>query len=150
KDYLEGTFGDDRLPIARHSLEDLGVVGGAPVDRIERERKRLRLANGDEQPYTKLLLATGAAPRKLDVPGADLPHVRVLRSLRDCRNILADVSAGAHIAVVGGSFIAMEAAASLFARGFSVDVVASDDHPLETVFGRELSDLVVQTHSKKG
>ena len=152
KDYLEGAFGDDRLPIARHSLVDLGVdfEGDASVQQIEPEHKRLRLANGGERPYAKLLLATGAAPRRLDVPGGDLPHVMVLRSLRDCRRILANVISGARVAVVGGSFIAMEAAASLFGRGLSVDVIAPEEHPLEKVFGRELSDLVLETHARKG
>ena len=152
KDYLEGVFGDDRLPIARHSLVDLGVdfEGGASVQQIEPEHKRLRLANGDERPYEKLLLATGAAPRRLDVPGGDLPRVMVLRSLQDCRRILANAISGARVTVVGGSFIAMEAAASLFGRGLSVDVIAPEEHPLEKVFGRELSDLVLAAHAAKG
>ena len=73
KDYLEGAFGDDRLPIARHSLADLGVDFEAEsVQHIKPENKRLRLANGNERQYAKLLLATGAAPRKLQVPGGDL------------------------------------------------------------------------------
>jgi nitrite reductase/ring-hydroxylating ferredoxin subunit/thioredoxin reductase len=152
KDYLEGSFGDDRLPIARHSLADLGVdfEGGASVQQIEPSTKRLRLANGDERPYEKLLLATGAAPRRLDVPGGDLPHVMVLRSLQDCRRILEKVTPGARVAVVGGSFIAMEAAASLSGRGLSVDVIAPEEHPLEKVFGRELSDLVLEAHIRNG
>jgi NADPH-dependent 2,4-dienoyl-CoA reductase/sulfur reductase-like enzyme len=74
----------------------------------------------------------------------------VLRSLRDCRRILAKVTSGARVAVVGGSFIAMEAAASLFGRGLSVDVIAAEEHPLEKVFGRELSDLVLGAHARKG
>jgi apoptosis-inducing factor 3 len=152
KDYLEGSFGDDRLAIARHSLADLNVdfEGGASVQKIEPGNKRLRLANGDERPYEKLLLATGAKPRRLDVPGGELPHVMVLRSLQDCRRILANVTSGVCVAVVGGSFIAMEAAASLCGRGLSVAVIAPEEHPLEKVFGRELSDLVLEAHAQKG
>ena len=152
KDYLEGSFGDDRLPIARHSLADLGVdfEGDESVRQIGLGNKRLRLANGDERPYEKLLLATGATPPRLDVPGADLPHVMVLRSLQDCRRILAKAISGTRIAVVGGSFIAMEAAASLIGRVLSLDVIAPEEHPLEKVFGRELSDLVLEAHSRKG
>ena len=152
KDYLEGAFGDDRLPIARHSLVDLGVdfQGDASVQQIEPEHKRLRLANGDERSYEKLLLATGAAPRRLDVPGGGLPHLMVLRSLRDCRRILANVISGARVAVMGGSFIAMEAAASLFGRGLSVDVISPEEHPLEKVFGRELSDLILELTPARG
>ena len=74
----------------------------------------------------------------------------VLRSLQDCRRILAKVTSGARVAVVGGSFIAMEAAASLCGRGLSVDVIAPEEHPLEKVFRRELSDLVLEAHSRKG
>jgi NADPH-dependent 2,4-dienoyl-CoA reductase/sulfur reductase-like enzyme/nitrite reductase/ring-hydroxylating ferredoxin subunit len=152
KDYLEGSFGDDRLPIARHCLADLGVdfEGDESVQQIEPGNKRLRLANGDERPYTKLLLATGATPRRLDVPGGDLPHVMVLRSLQDCRRILAEAISGTRVAVVGGSFIAMESAASLIGRVLSADVIAPEEHPLEKVFGRELSDLVLEAHARKG
>ena len=68
KDYLEGAFGDDRLSIAQHSLTDLGVDfrGGVSVQAIDTANQRLRLATGDELAYTKLLLATGAAPRRPD------------------------------------------------------------------------------------
>jgi apoptosis-inducing factor 3 len=76
--------------------------------------------------------------------------VMVLRSLHDCRRILAKVTPGARVAVVGGSFIAMESAASLSGRGLSVDVIAPEEHPLEKVFGRELSDLVLEAHVRKG
>jgi NADPH-dependent 2,4-dienoyl-CoA reductase/sulfur reductase-like enzyme/nitrite reductase/ring-hydroxylating ferredoxin subunit len=152
KDDLDGSFGDDRLAIARHCLADLGVdfEGGASIEQIDPGNKRLRLANGEERPYAKILLATGATPRRLDVPGGDLPHVMVLRSLQDCRRILARVTSDAHVAVVGGSFIAMEAAASLRGRGLSVDVIAPEEHPLKKVFGRELSDLVLEAHARKG
>jgi NADPH-dependent 2,4-dienoyl-CoA reductase/sulfur reductase-like enzyme len=74
----------------------------------------------------------------------------VLRSLRDCRRILANVISGARVAVVGGSFIAMEAAASLFGRGLSVDVISPEEHPLEKVFGRELSDLILELTPARG
>ena len=152
KDYLEGGFGDDQLSIARHSLADLSVdfEGGASVQQIDPKNNQLRLANGEVRTYSKLLLATGAAPRQLDMPGGDLPHVRVLRSVGDCRRILAKAIPGVHIVVVGGSFIAMETAASLCGRGLSVDVIATEEHPLEKVFGRELSDLVLATHADKG
>jgi apoptosis-inducing factor 3 len=74
----------------------------------------------------------------------------VLRSLRDCRRILANVISGARVAVMGGSFIAMEAAASLFGRGLSVDVISPEEHPLEKVFGRELSDLILELTPARG
>ena len=108
------------------------------------------LASGGEKTYAKLLLAAGAAPRRPDFPGSDLPHVMTLRNLNDCRRILAKATKEARVAVIGGSFIAMEAAAALRGRGLSVDVVSPEAHPLEKVFGRQLSDLVVQAHDDKG
>jgi apoptosis-inducing factor 3 len=152
KDYLEGALDDDRLAIAQHSLDDLDVAfhGGVSVERIDPPQRRLSLANGREYAYTKLLLATGAAPRRLDFPGSDLPNVMLLRSLGDCRRILANVVPGGRVVVIGGSFIAMEAAASLRGRGLSIDVVAPEPHPLEKVLGRELSDLIVDAHLRKG
>jgi apoptosis-inducing factor 3 len=152
KDYLEGAFGDDRLAIARHGLGDLDVVfyGGARVARIDAAGRRLCLESGEEFDYEKLLLATGAAPKRPQLPGADLPNVMLLRSLGDCRRILSSVVSGGRVAVIGGSFVAMEAAASLRGRGLSVDVIAPETHPLEKVFGRQLSELVVDAHIKHG
>jgi apoptosis-inducing factor 3 len=113
KDYLDGHFGDAHLPIARHSLESMGVESaiGASVESIDVDAKLVRLKGGGARPYNKLLLAMGAEPRKPEVPGVDLPHVHFLRSLTDCRRILKAIETSRHIAVVGGSFIAMESAA---------------------------------------
>lgn len=137
KDYLDGNFGEDRLPIARHSLDAMGVnfEGEAQVASIDVENKRLQLANGETRSYSKLLLATGAAPRKLDLPGSELPHVIALRSLADCRRILDALKDVRYVAVIGGSFIALETAASLRSRGLSVSVIAPEPHPMETIFG---------------
>ena len=152
KDYLDGNFGEDRLPIARHSLDALGVhfEGEAHVAGIDVENKRLKLANGGSRSYSKLLLATGAAPRKLDLPGAELPHVIALRSLADCRRILGALKDIRHVAVIGGSFIALETAASLRSRGLSVSVIAPEPHPMEKIFGRALSDLILDVHRDNG
>jgi NADPH-dependent 2,4-dienoyl-CoA reductase/sulfur reductase-like enzyme len=140
------------LAIARHSLADLDVdfCGGVHVEAIDRANKTLRLAGGESRGYRRLLLATGAAPLRPKFPGADLPQVMALRSLADCRRILANVAGGARVAVIGGSFIAMEAAASLRGRGLIVEVIAQENHPLEKVFGPALSDLIVETHRRHG
>jgi apoptosis-inducing factor 3 len=87
KDYLDGHFGDERLPIARHSPESLGIrmALDTSVEAIDVDGKVLRLRGGGAQPYGKLLLAMGAEPFKPAIPGVDLPHVQCLRSLADCR-----------------------------------------------------------------
>ncbi len=152
KDYLDGSFGEDRLPIARHSLDAMGINfdGEAHVESIDVENKRLQLANGVTRSYSKLLLATGAAPRRIDLPGAELPHVVTLRSLADCRRILGALKDVRHVAVIGGSFIALESAASLRSRGLSMSVIAPEPHPMETLFGRALSDLILDVHRHNG
>ena len=152
KDYLDGKFGDDRLPIARHGLLDLGVrlELDAKVQTIDVPGRTIRLHDGRIQPFDKLLLATGATPRKPDVPGIQRSHVHVLRSLDDCRRILASTAIGRRIVVLGSSFIGLEAAASLRSRGFSVEVVSPDRHPMGKVFGRALSDVIVEAHRRDG
>ena len=90
-----------------------GVAGvdlrrSARVVRIDRDRAEVVLAGGEAVPYAALLLATGAEPKRLDVPGGDQDHVRVLRSLDDCRAILGRLAAGTRVVVLGSSFIGLE------------------------------------------
>jgi apoptosis-inducing factor 3 len=152
KDYLDGHFGDERLPIARHSPESLGIQMAldTSVEAIEIDGKVLRFRGGGAQPYGKLLLAMGAEPLKPAIPGVDLPHVECLRSLADCRRIRKAIETSGRVAVLGGSFIGMESAASLRSWGLKVDLISPEQHPMSRVFGRVLSDLIVDVHRKNG
>lgn len=152
KDYLDGKFGDDRLPIAAMTLADLGVelLTGVAVTAIDRAAKRVVLGDGRAVPYAKLLLATGAEPGRLDVPGADLPHVGVLRGLDDCRALLGRIDGAANVVVVGSSFIGLEAAASLRSRGLEVTVVTPETTPMAGKIGPELSRAIIDVHRAKG
>src|SRR5262249_19062700 len=120
KDYLDGHFGNDNLPISKLQLSLEGRVKlmlRKEIVRIDPAAKRVTLNDGTALSYSKLLLATGAKPNRPNFPGAELPHVRILRSLENCQDILTAAQAARHIVVVGGSFIALEAAASLRDRG---------------------------------
>ncbi len=152
KDYLDGKFGDDHLPIAKTSLADLGIelLSGSTVESIDRANKNVVLGDGRLVPYAKLLLATGAEPVRLDVPGADLPHVGTLRSLDDCRALLGRIEGAATVVVVGSSFIGLEAAASLRSRGLDVTVVTPEDMPMAKKIGAELSQAIMAVHRAKG
>ena len=152
KDYLDGKFGDDRLPISALTLESLGVELrlSTRVERIDRDRAEVVLAGGGTVPYGALLLATGAEPKRLDVPGADQDHVRVLRGLDDCRAILARAARGGRVVVLGGSFIGLETAASLRSRGLDVTVVTPEAEPTAAVFGSAVSRAIVAVHRDKG
>ena len=151
KEHLDGSTPEDKLPLAP-SLAERGVKLEleAVVEAIEPEARRVRLKGGRTLAYGKLLLATGAEPRRLDLPGAEPPHVRLLRTLDDCRALIERLDGKPRVVVIGGSFIGMEAAASLVARELEVHVVTPDREPMARQFGPELSRLIVGTHRKNG
>jgi NADPH-dependent 2,4-dienoyl-CoA reductase/sulfur reductase-like enzyme/nitrite reductase/ring-hydroxylating ferredoxin subunit len=153
KDYLSGVAPEEWLPIrdaAYYKKHDLTLVPGVEVTKLEPAAHRVTLADGRTLEYGALLLATGAAPIRLDIPGATLPHVFTLRTLPETRGILARVVKGGTAVVIGASFIGLEAAASLRARGMEVHVVGPEARPLERVLGPELGDFVRALHEEHG
>ncbi len=152
KDYLDGKFGEDRLPISRQSLAALGVDLrlSTTVTGIDRSARVVVLASGDLLPYDKLLIATGAEPKRPDIPGIEKGHVTTLRSLADCRRILARIGSARQVVILGSSFIGLEAAASLVSRGVAVTVVSPEHDPLAKPFGPDLSAAVMEIHRRNG
>ncbi len=153
KDYLAGTASEDWIPLqgpefyADHRI-DLRL--DCDVAAIDPESQHVRTASGEEIRYDALLIATGAEPRKLPIPGFDLPNVFTLRSLSDARAVIAASIGAKSVALVGAGFIGMEAAAALRARGLDVHVVAPDAIPMERVLGRELGEFVTALHREQG
>jgi len=97
-----------------------------------------------------LLLATGADPVHLKIPGADLPHVCYLRTLADSRRIIENAKSAKRAVVIGSSFIGLEVAWSLRERKLEVAVVGRDSVPLAKVLGTEMGNLVRETHESHG
>jgi len=153
KDYLAGNAPEEWMPLRptefyRDNGIDLRL--SAEVAAIDARAHNVTLADGTSIPFDKLLLATGAEPIRLDLPGAGAPHVRVLRSLADSRAII-ELAKGARRAVVlGASFIGLETAAALRARDLEVHVAAPERLPLERVFGAALAQAVRALHEEHG
>lgn len=152
KDYLAGNAPEEWIPLrpqdfyAEHGIERIRERAEA----IDRDARRVRLASGENVEYGALLLATGASPRSLDVPGSAGDHVHTLRTLADTRRIIADAESADRAVVVGASFIGMEVAASLRARELDVAVVAPESVPFEGTLGTELGRTIRQAHEDNG
>jgi NADPH-dependent 2,4-dienoyl-CoA reductase/sulfur reductase-like enzyme/nitrite reductase/ring-hydroxylating ferredoxin subunit len=152
KDYLAGSAPEEWVFLRTAdalAASDIAVVAG-PAVAIDRASRVVRTAGGQQLPYDALVLATGAEPIRLPIDGAQLPHVHVLRTLADSRAIAAAAVAGSPAVVIGGSFIGLEVAASLRARGVEVTIVAPDAVPLARVLGDEVGAFVRRVHEAKG
>ncbi|MFZ0526670.1 MAG: FAD-dependent oxidoreductase [Xanthobacteraceae bacterium] len=153
KDYLAGAAQEEWVPLRprdwyRENAIELRL--DTKVAKIDPRAREIEIEDGKRLPYDRLLLATGAEPIRLAIPGADLPHVHVLRTLKNCRAIIAAAGRARRVVVIGASFIGLETAAALRTRNLDVHVVAPEKRPLEKVFGAELGDFVRSLHEEKG
>jgi NADPH-dependent 2,4-dienoyl-CoA reductase/sulfur reductase-like enzyme/nitrite reductase/ring-hydroxylating ferredoxin subunit len=153
KDYLAGSAPEDWLPLRQadyYAEAGIDLRLATDVAAIDAKAKDVILAGGQAVPYDRLLLATGAEPVRLPIPGADQAHVHVLRTLDDCRAIIASADGARRALVIGASFIGLEVAASLRARELEVHVVGLEQRPMERVLGAEMGDFVRALHEEHG
>ena len=153
KGYLAGDAGDAALPLRdaafleRHGIEvwtDRRVVG------LDAEARTADLSNGDTIRYDACLVAPGGTPRRLDLDGADRDDVHVLRSWSDARMVASKAAGAERAVVIGASFIGMEAASSLRARGVDVAVVDRSEAPLAGALGQAVGRLFQSAAEAKG
>ncbi|MFN8419443.1 MAG: FAD-dependent oxidoreductase [Anaerolineae bacterium] len=156
KDYLAGKAEPSWIPLrpdpSWYAERDIRLLLDTAVMGIDPLARRVTLANSAPIRYDKLLLATGGIPRQLrDVPGTDLAGVYTLRTLADADQIIAATEGAKRAVIIGASFIAMEAAASLLGgRGIAVTVVGIEAIPFERLFGAEIGKAFQQEHERNG
>jgi apoptosis-inducing factor 3 len=153
KDFLNGSASEKMIPLRskdfykKHAIE---LLLKTRVEAIDTHKKAVQLADGKQRKFEALLLATGAEPVKLTVPGADLAHVCYLRTQSDCHAIIAKAGKSKRIVLVGASFITMEVASALIQRKLEVHIVAPDEIPMARVLGPEIGAHLRRLHERNG
>lgn len=153
KAYLAGNASGNQVPLAPESFyseNDIDLRLTTEVARIDAGSREIALSDGHIVRYDRLLLATGAEPIRLWIPGADQANVHYLRSLADCRAIIARAETARRAIILGASFIGLEVAAALRTRGIDVHVVAPEKRPLERILGQEMGRFVQSLHEEHG
>jgi NADPH-dependent 2,4-dienoyl-CoA reductase/sulfur reductase-like enzyme/nitrite reductase/ring-hydroxylating ferredoxin subunit len=153
KDYLAGNAPEEWMPLRPDEFygdNGIDLKLNAEAVEIDRVKKEVRFADGTTLSYDKLLLATGAEPVQLTLPGADPKRVKTLRTLSDCRAIIGQLEGVKRVAVVGASFIGLEVAASLRAREIEVHVIAPEKIPMAKILGPEMGSFIRALHEERG
>ncbi len=153
KGYLTGASSRDDLFVHDadwYRQQGVDLHTGTRVVALDRERREVRTAGGDRFDYDTVLLATGAVPRRLDVPGRDLDGVQYLRTLDDSDALRARLAAGGRVVIVGGGWIGLETAAAARAAGCAVTVVETAPQPLLRVLGPQLALVFADLHRGHG
>lgn len=153
KDFLAGTAPDEWIPLRSpgfYAERRIELLLNSKVVSLDAHERRVTLESGRQFQSDALLLATGAEPVHLDIPGAIAGQVCYLRSFADSRAIVAKLAAARSVLVLGASFIALEVAASLRTRGIAVHVVAPDSIPMLRVLGADLGHFVRKLHEANG
>jgi 3-phenylpropionate/trans-cinnamate dioxygenase ferredoxin reductase subunit len=153
KDYLRGEAGREKLyvhPDGYYADRDIELRLGRTAVELDRLRRVLTLDDGERLGYDRLLLATGAEPRRLPIPGAELDGVLYLRTVADSDALRARLDSGGTAVVVGAGWIGSEVAASARQRGLDVTVVDPLSVPLERVLGPEVGGIYRDIHADHG
>jgi NADPH-dependent 2,4-dienoyl-CoA reductase/sulfur reductase-like enzyme/nitrite reductase/ring-hydroxylating ferredoxin subunit len=153
KDFLAGSAPEEWVPLrpdSFYSENHIELCLESNVTDIDVRTREVVLTDGSKVPYDRLLLATGAAPVRLSIPGAAQPHVHTLRTLSDCRAIIERAKTARRVVVLGASFIGLEVAAALRARGMEVHVVAPSTRPMARTLGAQMGDFVRSLHEEHG
>ena len=153
KEYLRGDKPATKLYVHDEGFyadHDIELLTGTRVASLDLGAHEVTLQDGGRMPYSRLLLTTGATPRRLPLPGTDLPGVRYLRQMADSDALRAAITSAGRVVVIGAGWIGSEVAASARQLGAEVAIVAPEAVPLERVLGPELGGVYRNLHSEHG
>lgn len=137
-------------PPSAYAAHGVELLTSTTVTGIDRAGRRVLLADGPPIRFDRLLLATGSVPRRLDIPGADLPGVVTLRTVSDADDLREAIPSAGRVVVVGAGWIGCEVAASARTLGAQVAIVAPEVLPLERVLGPEVGVVLRDLHVERG
>lgn len=153
KDYLAGTAPEEWIPLRGEDWyreQRIELRLNTVVRAIDTSERTVTLGSGECLPFERLLLAMGSEPRRLEEQGLKGENVLTLRSLSDARAIIERIRPGSNVAIIGSSFIGLEAAAALRTRGANVTIVSPEHIPFERLFGPEIGQFVQKLHENHG
>ena len=153
KAYLAGDAPDDALPLrdgAFYEQHGIELWTDRTVTALDADAREVSFDEGHPVTYDACLVATGGTPRRLPIDGADLDGVLLLRTWADARDVVERAGGAQRVVVVGASFIGMEAASSLTARGVEVTVVGKEDAPFASAMGEEVGRVFQRAAESKG
>jgi 3-phenylpropionate/trans-cinnamate dioxygenase ferredoxin reductase subunit len=153
KGYLLGKEARDSIFVHSegwYAEHDVDLRRGVTATSIDRSARRVGLADGGSVPYDRLLITTGASPRRLGIPGADLDGVLYLRSVGDSERLGAALRAGGSVVIAGAGWIGLETAAAAREYGCEVTVVEPEAVALHRSLGPELGEVFADLHRSHG
>jgi NADPH-dependent 2,4-dienoyl-CoA reductase/sulfur reductase-like enzyme len=153
KGYLLGKDGRESIfPFADgwYAEHDVDLRRGVTVTSIDRAGHRVTLEDGQSVPYDRLLISTGASPRRLNIPGADLDGVRYLRTVGDSERLSAALRGGGQVVIAGAGWIGLETAAAAREYGCEVTIVEPESGALRRALGPELGEVFADLHRSHG
>ena len=151
KKFLAGEFEKDRLLVKPPSAYgDVDTMLATRVQSIDRDSRHVETESGKRLAYDRLVLAVGARPRRLSIPGADLPGVSYLRTIQDVEHIQTSLQGAKRVAIVGAGYIGLEVAAVIRTMGLDVVVVEALDRVMSRVVSPQVSAFYQDVHTRHG
>jgi NADPH-dependent 2,4-dienoyl-CoA reductase/sulfur reductase-like enzyme len=147
KDQRESIFVHEEGWYAQHNVD---LRRGTTVTSVDRSGHRVTLESGESVPYERLLITTGASPRRLDISGDDLDGVRYLRTVGDSERLQAALRGGGQVVIAGAGWIGLETAAAAREYGCEVTVVEPESGVLRRALGPELGEVFADLHRSHG